>query len=332
MPIADDMGYGKEIYLEARSVLETRRRNAEALADEKRRYFHALCPRAEIIRQDKASGAAKIAKAVLTGENTKDALLRLKAQNLRLESEYQRLLSNHRLKKNDIEPQYSCSKCRDTGFIDGKMCICLKQLQKQMAYERLNRSLPLSGSTFESFSLDYYTGDTRKRMEQIFTYCKQYAVNFRSRSPSLLFRGATGLGKTHLSLAIACAATEKGFGVIYGSSQNFAVSLEKERFDRRNEDVDFNTNQKLQECDLLILDDLGTEFSSSYVTAALYTVIDTRLLASKPTIISTNLTHKEMELRYGARFVSRIAGNYGVFEFTGSDIRIQKRMKRNQKQ
>lgn len=320
------MGYGKEIYYEARDILEERRRSAENEADDTRLFFHCLCPKAEEIRRAKAAESAKIAKAVLSGENARAEITKLMENNLQLQNEYLRLLSEHKLSPQDLEPHYSCSKCCDTGFVDGKMCECLKQLQKQLAYEKLNRSLPLSGSSLDNFSLDFYSGDARKHMEQIFIYCRQYAERFRSNSPSLLFRGATGLGKTHLSLAIASAATEKGFGVIYGSSQNFAVAFEKERFDRQLGDAVFSTNQKLQDCDLLILDDLGTEFSSSYVNSALYSIIDTRLLSSKPTIISTNLSFKEMEQKYSARFVSRIAGNYNAFEFSGQDIRIQKRL------
>ena len=123
----------------------------------------------------------------------------------------------------------------------------------------------------------------------------------------------------------------QGYGVIYGSAQTFAVALEKERFDRTDLDGAGDTNSQLIACDLLILDDLGMEFPSAYVNAALYNVIDTRMLAKRPTIISTNLTLKELEKRYGERFVSRITGNYGMLEFIGSDIRRQKRMQRKNK-
>ena len=321
-----DMGYGKEIYREALTVIGVRRSKAETEAEFRQMEFHAACPRAEQIRLQKAAGAARIAKAVLSGGDTKSALESLREQNQKLQREYDELLSAHGFTEEDMNPQYSCKDCRDTGFIDGKMCRCLKQLQKQLAYEKLNRSLPISGSSFENFSLDYYNQNARKQMEQIFNYCKNYAQRFHSHSPSLLFRGATGLGKTHLSLSVAAAATEKGFGVIYGSSQNFAVAMEKERFERNGEMYD--TNQKLQSCDLLILDDLGTEFSSSYVNAMLYSIVDTRILASRPTIISTNLSFKEMEQRYDNRFVSRISGHFSTFDFMGSDVRIQKRMKK----
>ncbi len=135
-------------------------------------------------------------------------------------------------------------------------------------------------------------------------------------------QGGTGLGKTHLSLSIANEAIERGFGVIYGSTQNLASSLEKERFRR---DSDDETNQMLLSCDLLILDDLGTEFSTSFIDAAIYNIVNTRLMSKRPTIISTNLSLREMETRYTERFVSRIIGSYIRLFFYGSDVRQQRR-------
>ena len=157
-------------------------------------------------------------------------------------------------------------------------------------------------------------------MEKVFAACKSYGEKFRADSPSLLFKGGTGLGKTHLSLAIAGKAIEKGFGVIYGSAQSFAVALERERFDRDLPE-DGSTDAQLGECDLLILDDLGTEFPSAYVNAALYNIVNTRMMAGKPTIISTNLSLKELEQRYSQRFASRVTGYYGKLEFLGKDVR-----------
>lgn len=145
-------------------------------------------------------------------------------------------------------------------------------------------------------------------------------------SPNLLMQGGTGLGKTHLSLAIAHEAIEKGYGVIYGSAQNMVTNLEKERFQKDNEQQD--TNQLMLQCDLLIIDDLGTEFSTSFVTAAIYNIVNTRLMTHKPTIISTNLSMKELEERYTERFASRILGSYIPLFFRGKDIRQQKRRKK----
>lgn len=321
------MGFGKKVYVKAMMELEKRRSNAEISAERNLHHFYELCPRAEEISRLKATNAANIVKVVLDGEDVRNSMEVLKSTALDLQAEFDVLLNESGLKKADIEPQYSCPDCSDTGFIDGKMCHCLKKLQRDIAYQELSSELPLAESTFSSFSLEYYKGGSNESMENILNYCKSYAKNLSSHSSGLLFKGATGLGKTHMSLAIANAAIDKGLGVIYGSVQSFAVAIERERFDRELEPSE-ETVSRLTECDLLILDDLGTEFNSDYVNAAVYDIINTRILAKKPTIISTNLSLKEMETRYSERFVSRVVGSFSVLDFQGEDIRFQKQRRK----
>ena len=323
------MGFGKEIYEEARTELERRRQTAESAANEQLECFYERCPEARDVRSAIAGNAAGVAKAVVQGGNVREEIKKLQDRAGELNAEYDRLLATAGLSRADISPQYTCPHCKDTGFVDGKLCDCFRQLQRSIAYERLSMDVPLEKCTFSSFSLSYYENDPKayRQMENILKTCKNYAEKFRNNSISLLFWGGTGLGKTHLSLAIAGEVIAKGFGVIYGSAQTFAVALEKERFDREREDME-DTHSQLLSCDLLILDDLGAEFPSSYVSAALYDILNSRMLADKPTIISTNLSMKELEQRYGERFVSRIAGYYGMLEFLGSDIRIESRKQR----
>lgn len=323
------MGYGNKVYQKALAELHKRRLAAEDKATGRKRDFFSRYPRAEEIAREKMAAAAKIARAVLSGEQARPLLEQLRDESLRLQTEYDDYLRQSGFTETDITPQYRCKKCDDSGFVDGRMCTCLIQLQKSIAYESLNLQVPLENSTFELFSLQFYHGDARAKMERIFAYCKQYAADFTTGSRNLMFKGATGLGKTHLSLAIAGRALDKGYGVIYSSAQNLAVALERERFDRVGEGHPEDTNSQLISCDLLILDDLGTEFSSSYVGAALYNIINTRLLRQTPTIISTNLSFKELETRYSERFASRIFGSYNIFEFAGADIRIEKRKNNN---
>lgn len=323
------MGYGIKIYQAARLEMEQRRRQAEAAAQERKDTFFLECPRAREIREEMAQNAAGAGKAVLAGGDVRQELSKLRDRGVSLKKEYQDLLETHHLAESDITPQYQCPHCRDTGFVDGRMCGCMKTLLRSLAFEKLSMSVPLESCTFENFSLEYYQEDERayQQMQKVFRACKSYGEKFRADSPSLLFKGGTGLGKTHLSLAIAGKAIEKGFGVIYGSAQSFAVALEKERFDRDLPE-DGTTDAQLADCDLLILDDLGTEFPSAYVNAALYNVVNTRMLAGKPTIISTNLSLKELEDRYSERFASRITGYYGKLEFLGRDVRVQRRLRR----
>ena len=165
----------------------------------------------------------------------------------------------------------------------------------------------------------------RETMRIIFDYCRHYADTFNSNSGNLFFTGATGLGKTHLSLAIAAEAIKKGFGVVYGNAITFAVALERERF-AQSEDSNGDTLSLLNTCELLIMDDLGVEASSNYVTSTIYSVIDTRIITKKPTIISSNLSLQELEKRYGARLASRMVGFYDRMVFCGKDVRMQRKL------
>lgn len=318
------MSYDKTINLAAKAELERRRKCAEETARQNLESFLSRCPRAVEIRHELVGNAASAAKAVLSGGNVHDQLEQRKNRGLSLRREYEQLLQKHGLTHRDIEPQYSCPHCKDTGFVDGRMCECYRSLRRSLAYQALSTELPLNQCTFDGFSLDYYRDDPAalKQMSVILQSCREYADNFRPHSSSLLFWGGTGLGKTHLSLAIANAALNKGFGVVYGSAQRFAVALEKERFDRDNGDD--GTAGNLKECDLLILDDLGTEFSSAYSNAAIYDVVNARLMAERPTIISTNYGLPALEERYGERFTSRIVGSYAMLGFKGKDVRVQK--------
>jgi DNA replication protein DnaC len=230
-----------------------------------------------------------------------------------------------------LEPHYSCKLCGDTGYVDGRMCDCMKKLLRTEAYHRLNTLTPLSLSTFESFSLNYYpdtagengSKSPRSVMASVLNNCKNYAAGFSLSSPNLIMQGGTGLGKTHLSLAIANTAIQKGFGVVYCSVNNIITKLEREHFGRDDGDTD----RMLLECDLLILDDLGTEFKSSFSSAEIYNIVNTRLMSQKPTIISTNLSIQELQDRYTERFASRIMGNYVRVTFCGRDNRLQKLMR-----
>lgn len=321
------MGYGKKIFQEAMDQLEARKRAAEEAAWQRQRDFAARCPRAGEIKWEMAQNASQIARAVLGGGDAKSAMAQLRDRDLTLQEEYKSLLAKEELTPQDLEPRYTCSRCRDTGFVDGRMCQCLKQLQRSLAYQALSADLPLEKSTFDTFSLEFYQDDPRARrqMEAVLKLCQRYAERLRPNSPSLLFKGKTGLGKTHLSLAIANKAIEKGMGVVYGSAQSFAVALEKERFDRADPDGPGDTNAQLMGCDLLILDDLGSELTTQFVQSALYELLNTRLVGEKHTVISSNLTMEEAARRYSPQIASRLMGEYHVLHFFGDDIRLLKK-------
>lgn len=323
------VGYGREIYEAAEKELRERRRRAEEEADRCKTALYRVCPRAQQIERRLASTSVNAAKAVLNGKSVAETLQNLKTENLELQATLSQLLAEHGV--DSLEPHYNCPKCRDTGYVDGKMCSCMKELLRVESYRRLNALTPLSLSTFSSFSLEYYSDEPRSGrpsdrdvMRSTFRYCVSYARQFGPGSPNLIMTGGTGLGKTHLSLAIANEAIQKSFGVVYSSVGSLVTKLENEHFGRESGTGVMNS---LQDCDLLILDDLGTEFKSSFSSSAIYSLVNTRLLLEKPTIISTNLSTKEMVDYYSERFASRIIGSYRRIVFVGRDVRQQKRSK-----
>ena len=243
---------------------------------------------------------------------------------------FRRLLTENGFAPDFLDLKYTCPICCDTGFANGEQCQCLKQLLKQESSARLNRLSPVKLCDFESFDLSFYddaidpkTGiSPRRRMASILNFCKDYAKYFSRSSKSLLMQGNTGLGKTHLSLAIAKTAIEYGYDVVYGSVFNLLSKVERERFGKDEDEDSYN---HLLRCDLLILDDLGTEFASNYAKAAIHSIINTRQLSGLPTIISTNLTMEELMENYSDRVVSRLLNGYERLVFLGKDIRFEKR-------
>lgn len=227
------------------------------------------------------------------------------------------------------EIQYECNACQDTGYVNGKICDCVHNAAKKLIIENLSSSLPLDSCRFENFDLDYYPQKAsdgtspRKCMTTVLKMCREYVINFDpSKSKSLLFMGNTGLGKTHLTLAIVYELLNKGFNVIYGAAYNLFGEMESEHFGRHTN----TAYTSAVECDLLVIDDLGGEFVSPYIQSLFYNIVNTRDLANKPTIINTNLTMAEIGSRYTPRVASRLF-NYNSEMFIGEDIRLQKALK-----
>mgnify|MGYP000798371620 FL=1 len=254
-------------------------------------------------------------------DDAKEYIRKLSEINLAAQTQRSLLLKNAGFPENWLNVRYSCKKCEDKGFVNGIMCDCFKELLKSLEYEKLCSNLPVNNCRFDNFKLDYYPEGVgtspRRRMESVLDFCKTYAAEFSQKSSSLLLYGHTGLGKTHLSLAIAGKVVEAGHGVIYSSAQNLFNKLEKEKFGRS----DGNTEENILGCDLLIIDDLGAEFTTQFTVSALYNIVNSRELEGKPTIISTNLTPEQLLSTYSERIASRILNNYTLLRFDGTDIR-----------
>lgn len=319
------------VFQEALNKINSRR--IQAKLENERRYqeIDSKIPEiAEINRQ-----LAQTASKILMGEDIEI----LKRQNLQAQRYCAQLLINHGYPADYLDIHYTCSKCQDTGYFEGRYCSCLEKIISSVSIQEMNRNTHLQLRSFDQFSLEYYRGvykentkhetiDCYLKMQKAFNSCRQYAENFTLHSPSLLFYGDVGVGKTHLSLSIVTEVLKKGFEVIYDSIGNLTAQIEQEHFNREKSDV--HTLNMLLNTDLLVLDDLGTEFQTSFTNSVIYNIINTRINRNLPTIISTNLDPEKLGDYYEERVMSRLCAVYEVWELAGEDIRMLKmKEKRN---
>ena len=328
------MGFNSIIQKRAADVLFERRLQAEKRADAVKREVFEKFPRARELDSGISGSGIAAARAVLRGGDVTEEMKKLRDSNLSMQAELKQLLTDNGYPADAFEPRYQCAQCNDTGYYEeqGKtlVCPCLRQALVQEACNELNRFAPLELCTFDSFRLDYYDKQPDpalhmspyELMKKVLHFCKDYALQFTPASGSILMKGGTGLGKTHLSLAIANEVIRRGYGVMYVSAPAVAQKLEKQYFSRSQGDD--SLADMLTDCDLLIIDDLGTEFRTQFTVAQFYNMFNARMLRHKPVIINTNLTLRELEQAYSERFVSRIIGGSTKLDFIGRDIRVRK--------
>ena len=322
------MLYSQELFDQARAEIDDRRRAAEEEGARRLREFEKDEPRYKELRQVLMDSIREAVSAInMPREEAERHLLKQKERNLRAQQEIRALLRAHGLPEDYLETPYTCKKCEDTGAVSTELCDCFMDVLRRLAFEEANRSSPLRVSAFDDFRLDYYS-DTpdpqygcspRERMTEILALCREYAADFDLSSQSIFMCGETGLGKTHLSLAIAGEVIRKGYKVLYNSAQNIFSRLQSDYFGRSETRSQFES--LVLGCDLLILDDLGAEFSTTFTNAALYNIINTRICSRLPTIISSNLSTRAIEERYSRRVSSRLIGEYVCLRFFGGDIR-----------
>lgn len=320
------MSYSKATLSKAAQILESRRNKAQRTQMARHLAVTEKLPVISKYESQLSETGLSVVKAIGMGSDAKEYIEQLSQLNLAIQDKIKSILKENGYPEDYLETPFTCKECSDTGYKCGYICECRKELLKQIAKEELAAVSTSDKCRFDNFSIEYYPDPTdsilgvspKKRMNEILEYCKCYAEDFDTESESLYMHGATGLGKTHLSLAIANVVAEKGYRVIYDTAQNLISSLEKEKFsysgsnERENEILD---------CDLLIIDDLGSEFSTQFTVAAIYNIVNTRINRSKPVIISTNLNETELESKYTQRITSRIIGNYVSLLFLGKDIR-----------
>lgn len=317
------MNYSQEIYEEAQRVLSERRMEANQKASALCERMRMRYPRVSEIETEMANTSSLVIRAVLGNAPVEEEIEQIRQRNLALQEELRALLMQAGETATDFEPRFTCEACKDTGYTERGMCRCYQTLLKEVSCRKLCEDSAMRPATFDEMQLSYYPDTAvngispRKRMEGILTYCRQYAADFSSHSPSLLLQGPTGVGKTHVSLAIAREAAERGYQVVYGPVQKLFRQLEREHFGKE----EGNTEDLLCRCDLLVLDDLGAEFTGTFYNACLYNILNARLLQNLPTVISTNLSPSQLQERYGDAITSRITGSFQPLAFCGQDIR-----------
>ena len=323
------MAYSAEVTRRAQQRL------AQQKADHESRYNHRLFeayekqPRLKQIDLALRKSMVLAAQAAFTkGQDATQALLEVKEANLALQQEREALLAAN-FAPGWLDDSPICPHCGGNGYVGAVMCQCLRELCRQEQKQELMQ-LTCGIERFDAFRLDYYPAETdpvfgvspRLLMERNLQICKKYADTFGKESGNLLFVGGTGLGKTYLSACIANEAAEKGASVAYESAPNLFAKLSKNQFE--GDDMTRADCARLTDCDLLIIDDLGTELTNAFVIASLYSLVNERLLSGKSMIISTNLNIDEISQRYSPQIASRLAGAFRGLTFLGKDIRVLK--------
>ena len=324
------MGYSAEVMRRARARLAAAKADRESENQQHLAEAYAKVPRLqEIDRQLRMTMAMAAQAAFVRGDDARSAMEEVKQKNLALQQERQQLIHLY-FEEGFLDESPICDHCGGSGYVGASMCECLKELCRQEQKKELT-FLNVGRETFDQFRLDYYPerydanigASPRTIMERNFKACRSYAQQFSLKSGNLLFNGGTGLGKTFLSACIARAVADRGYSVVYESAGHLFSKLERAKFsadEGAREEV-----KRYSNCDLLIVDDLGTEMPSQFVTSALYNLVNDRLLAGKPMVISTNLNVvEELPKRYTPQIVSRLQGSFKLIPFVGEDIRVKK--------
>ena len=323
------MAYSAEVVKRARARLAQAKEDRESENRQHLAVAYARVPRIqEIDIQLRRTMAQAAQAAFLQGNDGRELLEKARLETLELQQE-RAILAMENFEEGYLDDSPICDKCGGSGYIGSNMCECLTELCRQ---EQKKEVSVLSGSreAFNQFRLDYYPdridpkygASPRTIMERNLKICRTYALTFAPSAGNLLFVGGTGLGKTFLSACIARAVADRGYSVVYESAGHLFGKLEQAKFSPSEEAR--REAARFTDCDLLILDDLGTEMPGQFVTAAFYTLLNDRILAGKPMVISTNLNIDEAARRYSPQIASRLQGSFQGLTFVGEDIRILK--------
>ncbi|MBR5702518.1 MAG: ATP-binding protein [Oscillospiraceae bacterium] len=314
--------------------LEEDRRTRETHTAELRQQLYRRDPAlAELDARLQSTAAGTLELALRSGEDPVSAMEKLQERSLQLQKERAERIIRLGSPEHCIDDLPACPRCGDRGYLGREPCECLLLLYREEQRRELSKLLDLKGERFSAFQLDYYddqkdpeTGiSPRQHMQLVFLACRRYAETFDGKGSNLFLSGAPGLGKTFLSACIASVVSENGWSVVYDTTVTLCARFEEAKFRKQGdpEAAELDIRRYLG-CDLLILDDLGTEMSTAYTVSVLYELINSRLRSRKSTVISSNLSLDEIGSKYSPQIASRLAGEYENLKFYGRDIRKQK--------
>jgi DNA replication protein DnaC len=328
------MAYDGKVLRRAAARFEEDKQRRAADFAKRRAAVYSRIPRIEEIdRALRGTMSQIIASAIRRGADPLPALRVIRDENLDLQRERAETLVANGYPMDYLEEKPNCPLCGDTGYRRGEVCACLREYYTREQIRELSHLLDMGTQSFETFDFQWYDDrvspemelSPRANMERNFDECQDYARQFSPRSGNLLLSGDPGLGKTFLSACIARVVSESGHSVVYDTASHIFAQFETAKFRRDAEEDAARDVARCMQCDLLIVDDLGTEMTTALVTSALYELVNTRLVTGKKTIISTNLSPDAIGRRYGGQILSRIEGEYQILPFFGADIRLQKK-------
>ncbi len=300
-----------------------------------RQKLYELDPQLPVLDARLRSSVAEAAALALEGgRDPVSAVEKVQEANLRLQEERKRRIAALGYPAGCIDDEPACPVCNDRGYVGSAPCECLMKLYREEQRKELSRLLDLQGERFDAFLLRYYDDrpdplsgvSPRKHMEMVWRICRRYAETFGEGSGNLFLTGGPGLGKTFLSACIAGEAAQRGYSVVYDTAVNVISRFEEARFGRRGEPEEAEADVKrCLRCELLILDDLGTEMSTAFSTGVIYELLNTRLREGRSMVVSSNYSAEELGRRYSPQIASRLAGGFEVLKFYGRDIRLQKK-------
>lgn len=317
------MGYPKEVYDIVKDRYESRRFEAKNRLEMHKREVYAKIPRIREIESQMANLGLAVLSGAFEGKEKKSITpeeARIKAQSLT--DEKKKLLVSNGYSEDYLSMVYSCKICNDTGLIMSGYCDCFKEQLTKEAFKMANLPMMSDTQTFDNFVVENYPEEYQEDMQAVLEHCIAFADEFEAHSGENLYMyGSPGLGKTMLSGCIAKKVIDKGYSVFYQPAYKIFRIFEDYKFNQDNKQLNKAHIDRIMNTDLLIIDDLGAEMTTSFTAEVLFDLVNTRINSKQATIISTNLDFPELETIYSERISSRILGSYTLLEFNGDDLR-----------